>query len=283
VTTARTVAEVRAAVAEAKGRGSDVGCVPTMGALHEGHLSLVRRARTECGFVVVSIFVNPTQFAAGEDLAKYPRSEARDLELAEAAGADMAFAPTVEEMYPPGAATTVHVSRLTELMCGAFRKGHFDGVTTVVAKLLSIVQPNRAYFGEKDYQQLQVVRRMVVDLNLPVEIVGCPTVREADGLAMSSRNAYLTPEERAAAPALHHALLSGAEIVRVGGSASEAEEAVRRALAGEPRFRLQYAEARRPETLERDEEPGPPMVVAAAAFLGNTRLIDNVIVPEGAR
>ncbi len=277
---ARTVAEVRTAIAEARERGTVIGCVPTMGALHEGHLSLVRRARAECGYVVVTVFVNPTQFAPGEDYAKYPRREARDLELATAAGAELAFLPSAEEMYPRDAGTTVQVAGLTEPMCGRFRAGHFDGVTTVVAKLLNIVQPDRAYFGEKDFQQLQVVKRMARDLNLPVTIVGCPTVREPDGLALSSRNAYLSKEDRRAAPALYLALQAGAEVVARGGTAEEAEEATRRALASEPRFRLQYVEARRPDTLERDDEPGPPMVIAAAAYLGDTRLIDNVVVTK---
>jgi len=277
---ARAIAEVGSALREARARQAVIGCVPTMGALHEGHLSLVRRARAECDFVAVTIFVNPTQFAPGEDFARYPRQEARDLELAGAAGADLAFIPSVEEMYPPDAATTVHVARLTEPMCGAHRPGHFDGVTTIVAKLLNIVLPDRAYFGEKDYQQLCVIRRMVADLNMAVEVVGCPTVREPDGLAMSSRNAYLTEEERKVAPSLHRALARGAEVIWQGGTAEEAEEAARKSLATEPLFRLQYVEARRPDTLERDERPGPPMAIAAAAYLGSTRLIDNVIIEE---
>jgi pantoate--beta-alanine ligase len=282
--TARTIADARAAVEAARREGKTVGCVPTMGALHVGHLSLVRRAREECGFVVVTIFVNPTQFAPGEDYAQYPRQGERDLELAEAEGVDLVFAPSAEEMYPPEAATTVHVAELTDVLCGPHRPGHFDGVTTVVAKLFGIVMPDRAYFGEKDYQQLQVIRRMAQDLNLPVEVIGCPTVREPDGLAVSSRNAYLSPEQRHAAPALRRALLAGARVVLRGGTAAEAEEGVRAALASEPMFRLQYAEARRPDTLRRDDRPGPPMVIAAAAYLGSARLIDNVLVErESAR
>jgi len=275
---ARTIAETRVAIAAARRVGERVGLVPTMGALHEGHLSLVRRARGECDFVVLSIFVNPTQFAPGEDYARYPRAEARDLALAKAEGVDLVFAPSAEEMYPAGAATTVHVSGLTEVMCGPFRPGHFDGVTTVVAKLFAITMPDRAYFGEKDFQQLQVLRQMARDLNLPVEVVGCSTVREPDGLALSSRNAYLSEEERRVAPALHRALLAGAEAALRGGRAEDAEEAVRAALATEPRFQLQYVEARRPDTLQRDDLPGPPFVIAAAAYLGATRLIDNVVV-----
>jgi len=280
MTVARTIAEVRSAVREARNQDAITGCVPTMGALHEGHLSLIRRARAECDLVVVIIFVNPTQFGPGEDFARYPRQEARDLDLAEAAGGDLAFIPSVEEMYSPDAATTVRVARLTESMCGAHRTGHFDGVTTIVAKLLNTVLPDRAYFGEKDYQQLCVIKRMVADLNLPVAIVGCPTVREGDGLAMSSRNAYLTEYERKAAPGLQRALATGAVVITRGGTAEEAEDAVRKSLATEPLFRLQYVEARRPDTLERDDRPGPPMVIAAAAYLGGTRLIDNVIVEK---
>ena len=274
----RTVAEIRSAVVEARAAGRVVGCVPTMGALHEGHLSLIRRARAECDCVVVTIFVNPTQFAPNEDLAAYPRPEAEDLAACEAEGVDLVFMPTAEEMCPPGAVTTVHVSELTERMCGPHRPGHFDGVTTVVAKLLSVTSPHRAYFGQKDFQQLQVIRRMVADLCIPVEIVGCPTVREPDGLALSSRNAYLTPEQRAVAPMLQAALQLGARVIEAGGCAEEAEREVLGALAAEPAFQVQYVEARRPETLERDDEPGPPMVLAAAAYMGRTRLIDNVVV-----
>ncbi|MBM3499851.1 MAG: pantoate--beta-alanine ligase [Armatimonadetes bacterium] len=276
----RTVDEARGALAPVRRAGRSVGCVPTMGALHEGHLSLLRRAREECDVVVLTIFVNPTQFAPGEDLARYPRRERDDLVLAAREGVDFVFAPTAEEMYPAGALTTVRVAELTEGLCGPHRPGHFEGVATVVAKLLNIATPDRAYFGEKDYQQLQVIRRMAWDLNLPVAIVGCPTVREADGLALSSRNAFLSPEERRAAPALHRALRRAAEMVAGGGTAAEAEAAVRTALAAEPGFQLQYAEARRPETLRRDDTPGPPMVIAAAAYLGGTRLIDNVIVEK---
>jgi len=276
----RTIPGTRAAIDALRRQALSVGCVPTMGALHEGHLSLVRRARSECDRVALSIFVNPTQFAPGEDLAKYPRPEARDLELAEREGVDLAFVPSAEEMYPPGSATTIRVSGLTDGMCGPFRPGHFEGVATVVAKLLNLLTPDRAYFGEKDFQQLQVIRRMATDLNLPVEIVGCPTVREPDGLAISSRNAYLSSDERRAAPALYRALQVGAEVIARGGRGGQAEETVRAALAAEPRFQVQYVEARRPDTLKRDDLPGPPMVIAAAVYLGATRLIDNVIVPQ---
>ncbi|HJN16981.1 MAG TPA: pantoate--beta-alanine ligase [Armatimonadota bacterium] len=275
---ARTISDVRAAVEAARATGQTVGCVPTMGALHEGHLSLVRRAGGECDYVIVTIFVNPTQFAPGEDLESYPKPETTDLELAEREGVDLAFIPTPDDMYPEGARTTVHVADLTDGMCGPHRPGHFDGVATVVAKLLNITTPTRAYFGEKDYQQLQVIRRLARDLDMPVEIIGCSTVREPDGLAMSSRNAYLSAEDREIAPKLNAALRIGAEVIARGGTASEAESAAVAALASEPRFLIQYIEARRPDTLRRDEIPGPPMVIAAAAYLGETRLIDNVVV-----
>ena len=213
----RTVAEVRAAVADARSRGDVVGLVPTMGAFHEGHLSLIRRARAESGLVVVSLFVNPTQFGANEDLSAYPRDEARDAELAREAGADILFAPAVGEVYPDGFATTIHVSGVTEVLCGAVRGAqHFDGVATVVAKLFAMVAPDAAYFGQKDAQQIVVVRRLVRDLDIPVRIVACPIVREADGLAMSSRNVYLDEAARAQATALNRAL-TAAEAAVAGG------------------------------------------------------------------
>lgn len=276
----RTKSEVRAAVAQARGAGQSIGLVPTMGALHAGHLALVERAVAECDFVAVSIFVNPTQFGPNEDLAKYPRSFEADVAQCTAAGAELIFAPGVEEMYAPDAVTTVQVAELTEGLCGQFRPGHFDGVTTVVCKLLNIAAPDRAYFGEKDYQQLVVIRRMVRDLDLPVQVIGCPTVREPDGLAMSSRNQYLSAEERAAAPALRAALLAGAERARAGATGSEVERTVAEALATEPRFRPQYIRAVDPETLERLCNRGAPMVIAAAAYLGATRLIDNIKIEE---
>ncbi len=274
----RTKSEVRAAVAQARGAGQSIGLVPTMGALHAGHLALVERAVAECDFVAVSIFVNPTQFGPNEDFARYPRSLEADVEKCADAGAALTFAPSVEEMYAPDACTTVHVAGLTEGLCGQFRPGHFDGVTTVVCKLFNVVTPDRAYFGEKDYQQLVVIRRMARDLDIPVEVIGCPTVREPDGLAVSSRNQYLSPEERAAAPALRAALLVGAARARAGATGSEVERAVAEALAAEPRFRPQYIHAVDPETLEPRCDRGGPMVIAAAAYLGDTRLIDNIII-----
>lgn len=278
--TVATKSQVRAAVAAARAQGRVIGLVPTMGALHAGHLALIERSVAECGFTAVSIFVNPTQFGPGEDLERYPRTLPADLQLCEQAGVDLVFAPSAEEMYCADAATTVHVARLTEGLCGAFRPGHFDGVTTVVCKLLNIAQPDRAYFGEKDYQQLVVIRRMVTDLDLSVEVVSVPTVREADGLALSSRNRYLTPEQRAEAPALYRALLSGAEAARRGCSGREVERAVADYLASHPLFCVQYISAVHPHTLEPREDDGLPMVIAAAVLLGDTRLIDNIRIED---
>ncbi len=273
-----TKQQVRDAVAAGRGEGKTIGLVPTLGALHEGHLSLMRRSVADCDLTVVSVFVNPTQFGPGEDLDEYPRDLEGDASACEAIGVDLLFAPTVEEMYADDASTVVSVSELTEGLCGAYRPGHFDGVTTVVCKLLNIVLPDRAYFGEKDYQQLVVIRRMVRDLDIPVEVVGCPTVREDDGLALSSRNRYLSEEERAAAPALHRALQRGAEAAREGATGREVERVVARALAQEPLFRPQYIQAVHPETLKPLGDEAGPMVIAAAAHLGGTRLIDNVRV-----
>jgi pantoate--beta-alanine ligase len=248
-----------------------------MGAFHAGHVSLMQRARADEDAVVVSLFVNPIQFAPGEDFEAYPRDFERDALLAREAGVDLIFAPPVEEMYPHESLTTVKVRCLTEGLCGAYREGHFDGVTTVCAKLFGIVQPDRAYFGEKDYQQLAVVRRMVADLNLPLTVVGVPTLREPDGLAMSSRNQYLSESERAVAPTLHQALLAGAEAARAGATGPEVEAAVRGKLAEQPLLAPQYVVAVAPETLA-PVTSGLPMVLAAAVHLGRARLIDNVKV-----
>ncbi|MGC9319273.1 MAG: pantoate--beta-alanine ligase [Armatimonadota bacterium] len=275
---AETKQQVRDAVAPARAEGATIGLVPTMGALHEGHLSLVRRSVAECDFTVVSIFVNPTQFSPGEDLARYPRDLEGDARRCEETGVDLIFAPSVDEMYHERACTVVTVKGLTEGLCGAHRPGHFDGVTTVVCKLLNIVRPDRAYFGEKDYQQLVVIRAMVRDLDMPVEVVGCRTVRGPDGLAASSRNRYLSEREREVAPRLYQALQTGAEAAREGATGREVERLVTRELETEPLFRLQYVRAVHPETLEPREDKGVPMVIAAAAYLGETRLIDNVRV-----
>ena len=281
-----TVAELRDVLDAERAAGRRVGFVPTMGYLHEGHVSLMRAARAEADVVVTSIFVNPLQFAAHEDLDDYPRDLERDASLAEGAGVDLLFVPSVAEMYPdpvPGGllATTVSVAGVSEHMEGASRPTHFAGVATVVAKLFSIVGPCRAYFGEKDFQQLAVVRRMVADLSMTVEVVGCETVREADGLAMSSRNAYLSAEQRAAAPVVHRALRAGAAAVLAG---EREPGAVRAAIAGvvaqEPLAELDYAEVVRvsdltvPSTIDPTDALG--LRLLAAVRFGSTRLIDNL-------
>lgn len=277
---AESIPEARTFVRSARTDQKSVALVPTMGAFHEGHLALMRRARTDSDVVIVSLFVNPLQFGPEEDYDTYPRDFETDARLAQAADVDLIFAPSADEMCPDELSTTVGVARLTQPLCGAFREGHFTGVATVCAKLFNIVQPDRAYFGNKDYQQLQVIRRMVADLNLTVEIVGVPTVREADGLAVSSRNQYLSAEERAVAPMLHQALVAGAEAVRKGATGSQAEHAAREVLTGEPLFKVQYLSAVHPKTLEPATWAGPPMVIAAGAFLNTTRLIDNIMVEE---
>ena len=275
----RTVAEVRRHVAAARRGGQTIGLVPTMGALHEGHLSLIRRARSECDQVVVSIFVNPTQFGPGEDLTTYPRDEPRDVARAREAGATVVFAPGVEEVYPRGFATTVSVTELSDGLEGATRGSeHFAGVSTVVTKLLNMVQPDAAYFGQKDAQQAVVIRRLVADLDVPVRIEVCPTVREADGLALSSRNAYLTAEERERAVALRRGLDAAERAVADGERdgrelVSRAREAMA-ALGVEP----EYVEVVDPDTLEPVATVSGPVLVAVAATIGRARLIDNALV-----
>ena len=267
-----TVAAFRAARTQAL-----LGLVPTMGALHEGHLSLVRRARQECAAVAISIFVNPAQFGPQEDLARYPRPIERDLELAASAGVDLVFHPSLEEMYPPGFATYVEVGPPASRWEGERRQGHFRGVTTVVAKLFTIVEPQRAYFGEKDYQQLAVVRRMVADLNLPVEIVGCPIVREQDGLALSSRNVYLTPEQRPQATALYRALQEGRRLAAAGErDTSQLRTAMEAILAAAPGVTADYVAVVDPATLEPLDRLVGPRRALVAARLGEVRLIDNL-------
>jgi pantoate--beta-alanine ligase len=263
--------------------GRTVGFVPTMGALHEGHLSLMRRARAENDVVVASIFVNPLQFGPGEDFERYPRVLDADAALADGAGVDYLFAPGVDEMYPRGTiATRVDVGPMGEAGEGRWRQGFFAGVATVCLKLFHIVAPDRAYFGRKDAQQLAVVRRVVADLDLPLEIVGCETVREADGLALSSRNAYLDAEARRTAPALAGALFAARDAVASGlESAAEIRRLVEARLEAEPAIRLQYVEAFDPDTFSPLEWIRGPATLAAAAFVGGTRLIDNVEV--GAR
>jgi len=277
---AATAAGVRERLGAARADGKTIGFVPTMGALHEGHLTLMRRARAECGCVVVSIFVNPTQFVAGEDFARYPRDLAGDSKLCGSVGADLIFAPEVGEVYPPGDSTWVEVTGpLVEGMCAPHRPGHFRGVTTVCARLFNIVRPDRAYFGEKDYQQLQVVKRMVRDLKLPLEVAPVPTVREADGLAMSSRNAYLSPEERKAAVSLSRGLSAARDLTAEGErEAAAIIVAARKMIEAEPLVRLQYLELRDAETLESVTGAERPAVLAVAAFVGKARLIDNVVL-----
>ena len=262
-----------------RSHGTQVGLVPTMGALHDGHLSLVARARRGDDVVVASVFVNPLQFGPGEDFDRYPRALDQDLRLLADAGVDVAFTPAVEELIPADAVTSVRVRGLTERLEGASRPDHFDGVTTIVAKLCNLVAPARAYFGEKDYQQLVVVRRMVRDLDMAVEVVGCPTVREADGLAMSSRNAYLSPQERRAASALPAALRAAA--AEWAGDADATRATLRTTLGAAPGLRLDYAEVVHPDTVQplHGAVDGPARAVVAA-FFGGTRLIDNT--PLGA-
>ena len=274
----RTIKAMRARGTLWRGSGLKVALVPTMGALHEGHLALVREARRRAPRVVVSIFVNPAQFAPTEDYAAYPRDEAGDLAKLGSENVDAVFAPSVGEMYPEGAATAIAVGGPATELEAISRPQFFNGVATVVAKLLQACSPDIAVFGEKDYQQLLVVRRMVADLLFPVEIVGCPTVREVDGLAMSSRNAYLTEVERVKAPRLQKALKTAADAIRAGTAAETALSAARTSLAAAG-FLVDYVKLRNAETLERVSNPkNEPMRILAAAWLGKTRLIDNVPV-----
>jgi len=277
LTTVAAIAELRAALDARRAAGATVGFVPTMGYLHAGHTSLMDAARADTDVVVASIFVNPLQFAAHEDLDSYPRDLERDTALAEAHGVDLLFVPSVTEMYPQPVATTVSVAGVSQGYEGASRPTHFDGVATVVAKLFSIVGPCRAYFGEKDYQQLAVVRRMVADLSMPVTVVGCPTVREPDGLAMSSRNAYLTPAERAAAPVLHRALTAGAAAVEAGARDPDAVVATMvEVVASEPLAELDYAAVVDAATLEVSRPLRGELRLLIAARFGRARLLDNL-------
>ncbi len=273
-----TSVQVRAALAQARLLCKKIGFVPTMGALHAGHAALIRRARDECDVVVLSIFVNPTQFGPGEDFERYPRPIERDREIAQSTGVDFMFTPTVEEMYPGGDQTFVEVSGISDLFEGAARPGHFRGVATVCTKLFNIVQPDRAVFGEKDYQQLVIVRRLVADLCLPIEIIGVPTVREHDGLAMSSRNAYLSSSERASATVLYAALEKAAARFEAGErAASELSKVLANEIAKDPLTNLEYAEVVDANSLLPVEEVASPAVALIAASVGSTRLIDNVI------
>jgi pantoate--beta-alanine ligase len=276
----KTIEEMRSASRDARREGKRFGFVPTMGALHEGHLSLVRAAKAKSDVVAVSIFVNPLQFGPTEDLAKYPRSFERDRELLEKEVVDILFAPHPEEMYPQGGVTYVTVEGLSEKLCGRSRPGHFRGVTTVVAKLFHIVEPDLAFFGQKDAAQATIIRRMVRDLNLPVEIVVCPIVREPGGLAMSSRNVYLSPEERKAALVLSRSLTETKDRFDQGErNARKLIAAGKQVMAQESRVRLDYFEMVDPDTLDPVLEVTRSALVAIAALVGNTRLIDNILLP----
>jgi pantoate--beta-alanine ligase len=274
-----TIAAFRRHLDDARRDGRTVGLVPTMGYLHDGHVSLMRRAAEECDVVAVTIFVNPLQFAATEDLSTYPRDLPSDVARSAAAGVEIVLAPDVTEMYPRPVITTVSVAQLGATMEGAARPTHFDGVATVVAKLFNIAGACRAYFGEKDFQQLAIVRRMAADLSFPVEVVGCPIVRELDGLAMSSRNVYLTPEERAAAPVLHRALQAGAASVIAGERDPDAVATLMaEIIAAEPLAELDYAEVVDPETMARPDVLRGQLRLLAAARFGTPRLLDNLAV-----
>ena len=278
IRTAHTVATLRAQIQQWRASGEKIALVPTMGALHAGHVALMTAARERAERVIVTIFVNPTQFAPTEDLSRYPRTLEADLAKAEAAGVDMAFVPDVAEMYPDGFCTTITLTGPALELETAFRPTHFAGVATVVAKLLIQALPDVALFGEKDYQQLQVVKRLARDLDLPVQIVGVPTVREPDGLALSSRNVYLSPAERAAAASLHRALNAAAEKIARGGKVETAVEEARAAVCAAG-FHLDYLEARHAETLAPVNDPDDgPIRLLVAARIGATRLIDNVSV-----
>jgi pantoate--beta-alanine ligase len=274
-----TRAELARRLAAVRARGKSIGLVPTMGALHAGHLSLVEASRRECDFTVVTVFVNPSQFGPNEDFARYPRTLVADLAALASLGVDLVFAPPTEEIYRPGHDTFVEVGRASAPLEGRFRPGHFRGVATVVLKLFNLVQPNAAYFGRKDYQQSLVIRRMVEDLDLPIEVRVCPTVREPDGLALSSRNAYLSADERRRALAISRSLRLAAELARQGTLDSQSIlEKMRAVLAEAGGIEVDYIALVNPDTLEDVERIAGPTVAAIAAKVGKTRLIDNEIV-----
>lgn len=275
----RTMAEARASLRALRQQNRTIGFVPTMGALHAGHLSLVRAAREQCDAVAVSIFVNPTQFGPNEDFSKYPRTFEADCKLLETENVELLFAPTAEEMYPAGAATFVTVEEIGDRLDGASRPGHFRGVATVVAKLFHIIGPDKAFFGQKDAAQVAVLRRMVRDLNFPLELVACPTVREADGLALSSRNRYLSPVERSQALALGRALFETQRQIAAGIFAAQALiENAMAALAADSHLRVDYFRIVNPDTLVDIDDVRQGALIAVAAFVGSTRLIDNILV-----
>ena len=277
----RSVAALRDAVAAWRASGGAVALVPTMGALHRGHLALVAHARERARHVVASLFVNPAQFGPAEDFSRYPRNEAADAAALEAASCDLLYAPDLAEMYPPGFSVTVDPGPLAERLCGRFRPGHFKGVATVVAKLLLQARPDLACFGEKDYQQLQIIRAVARDLDIPVRIDGVPIVREPDGLALSSRNVYLTPSERAVAPELHRALVEAARRVRAGANPREAERAAASSLLAAGFAKVDYVEICDAATLEPVTQLDRPARILGAAWLGATRLIDNIALSTG--
>ncbi|MGB3148735.1 MAG: pantoate--beta-alanine ligase [Paracoccaceae bacterium] len=274
--TIRDLEALRAEVGRWKKAGESVGLVPTMGALHPGHLSLVTAARQSCDRVIVTLFVNPKQFNNPEDLDKYPRTEARDRELLAPAGVDLLFAPEVSSIYPQGFLTKVSVAHLPDVLCGSHRPGHFDGVATVVTKLLLMSAADQAFFGEKDWQQLQIIRRLVTDLNIATRVTGCPTLREADGLAMSSRNARLGSAERAIAPALHREMSAAAARITAGVAPGAVLEAASKAILAAGFESVEYLELRGAEDLDLLDDPRPPARLFAAAWLGGVRLIDNI-------
>lgn len=279
-----TIDDMRIASRAARGDGKRIALVPTMGALHDGHLSLVRAAKAGCDVVAVSIFVNPAQFGPNEDLGKYPRSFERDCDLLTKENVDLIFAPTVEEMYPRGWESWVTVEELSNKLDGRSRPGHFRGVTTVVSKLFHIVEPEVAFFGQKDAAQVAIIRRMVRDLNIPVEIVACPIVREPDGLAMSSRNAYLNPLQRKQALVLHRSLMGVKKLSEEGEvNAAKLIATARDEFASEPTVRIDYVEIVNPDSLEPVQDISKGAMAAVAAYVGATRLIDNVLLLESMR
>lgn len=281
-----TITDLKQRVRPRRRAGLQVGFVPTMGYLHEGHLALVRRARAECDYVVASVFVNPLQFGPQEDFGRYPRDLERDAALLRASGCDVLFAPDVTEMYPQALRTFVEPTHLTDHLCGASRPGHFRGVATVVTKLFNIVEADAAYFGEKDAQQLTIIRRMVADLNMNIVVVNVPTLREESGLAMSSRNAYLSPEQRQAAAVLSRALRLAADLISQGErDAAAVTGAMRDLIAAEPLARVEYASAVDADNLQPLTQLQGRVLVALAVFVGSTRLIDNLtleVVPVAA-
>ncbi len=273
----KSISEMKEIVKDLKIEGLSIGFVPTMGYLHEGHISLMECSKRENDITIVSVFVNPIQFGKNEDFDKYPRDIERDLKICKEVGVNYLFNPSQKEMYPSGYSTFVVVEGLTERLCGAFREGHFKGVTTVVNKLFNIVKPDRAYFGKKDYQQLKVIERMVKDLNMDIEIIGCPIVREADGLALSSRNKYLSPEERKSALSISKALFEAKKKFEAGETDPyKLIKLIKNIINSYPYTRIQYVEIVDSETLEPKTKVEKGDIIAVAVFVGNTRLIDNI-------